>query len=240
MNSLDPQPDKALVDEALRRVGRNLVLYQQIEMLLKALLSGTRIAGYASEVPMKVAERAKSVAGKSLGQLTNEYLDEILGRNSTALPEPKEVREIYFRHTFTIDVDSATLARDEAMLLALTDERNHLAHTFLNRWKPSSEKSTNDALRYLDEQRSRAIPVRDHLKALFEAISEQQKRPDALRRPTNSADVANKRFDLIPTELTTDGRPLVRRKRRAVRPWTTLVPYSGTRNQSGAVFNDSC
>jgi len=48
-----------MIDEVLRKVGRNLLLFQQIELLLKALLSSAGIAGYAAEIPTKAAQRAK-------------------------------------------------------------------------------------------------------------------------------------------------------------------------------------
>jgi hypothetical protein len=163
-----------LIDEVLRRVGRNLLLFQQIELLLKALLSSAGIAGYAAEIPTKSAQRAKEVAGKTLGQLAQQYQEEVLARNDHESHGPDDLREPWFSYRFAIEADEAAIERDRAVLDALVAERNDLAHTFLTRWKASSAASTEEALGYLDAQRERAIPVRDHLKSVLEALKEGQ------------------------------------------------------------------
>jgi len=167
MDALDNKPEQNLVDEVLRRIGRNLLLFQQIEGLLKRLLGSTRFAGYASELRSKQQKRQDAVSSMSLGQLQKEYVDQILGKDPTELPGPKESTEIYFRHSFSIEMDPVEVEREAAVLAAITEERNHLAHTFLTRWNLSSACSTDGALVYLDEQRSRALPVRDNLQKLL-------------------------------------------------------------------------
>ena len=146
---MDPpsQPlERSFIDEVLRRVGRNLLLFQQIELLLKALLSSAGIAGYAAEIPTKAAQRAKEVAGKTLGQLAQQYHDEVLARNDRESHKPDDLREPWFSYRFAIEADEAALERDRAVLDALVAERNDLAHTFLTRWEASSAASTEEAL----------------------------------------------------------------------------------------------
>jgi hypothetical protein len=43
MDAASEAPEQSLRDEVPRRIGCNLLLFQQIELLLKALLSGTGI-----------------------------------------------------------------------------------------------------------------------------------------------------------------------------------------------------
>lgn len=172
---MDPpsQPlERSLVDEVLRRVGRNLLLFQEIELLLKALLSSTGIAGYASEIPTKAAQRAREVAGKTLGPLAQQYHDEVLARGDRESHGPDELREPWFSYGFAFEADDEVIEREKAVLDALVVERNDLAHTFLTRWKATSAASTEEALGYLDAQRERATPVRDHLKSALEALKE--------------------------------------------------------------------
>jgi len=67
---ITPEPERPpALNEVFRRVGRNLLLLQRIELLLKALLSGSGFAGYASEIPAKAAQRAEEISRKALGQL---------------------------------------------------------------------------------------------------------------------------------------------------------------------------
>jgi hypothetical protein len=165
-----PPVDKSLTDEVLRRVGRNLLLFQQIELLLKDLLSKTGIAGHISEIPRKIAQRAEDVGGKTMGQLAKQYVEEILGESSATASTPEEIHEVYVSYEFKIEADQATRDLDKAVLDALVEERNHLAHTLLKQWNPASAASTEEALAYLEAQRERAIPVRDRLKSMNETL----------------------------------------------------------------------
>lgn len=166
---------RAKKDEVLRRIGRNLVLYQQIEFLLKALLSSTRIEGYAHEIERKIADRAASVASKPLKPLINQFIEECWSFGGQDADVGEDVNAAHYRFNFVIETDPARAESDKAVLMALVDERNHLAHTFLKRWKPLSRESTDEALAHLDHQHAQATPVRDHLKSAFEAMVAGQK-----------------------------------------------------------------
>jgi hypothetical protein len=53
---------------------------------------------------------------------------------------------------------------------AVVDARNDLIHHFLPRWSPASSESTEAALAYLDEQRAKALPMRDRLQGFVNAL----------------------------------------------------------------------
>src|SRR5262249_9980689 len=84
-------------------------------------------------------------------------------------------KEVWISHSLSIEMDHVAVERDKAVLDALVVERNDLAHTFLTRWNTSSPESTQEALDYLEAQRARAIPVRDHLQSVWQALSEGRK-----------------------------------------------------------------
>jgi hypothetical protein len=221
MDPTSPPPERSLIDEVLRRVGRNLLLFQQIEMMLKALLSSTGVAGYASEITPKAAQRAKDVAVKTLGQLAQQYHDEILGRDDRESSGPSDLKEPWFNYGFAIEADDAVIERDKVVLDALVTERNDLAHTFLTRWKASSSASTQEALGYLDAQRERAIPVRDRLKSALEALNEG-------RRQTAEYLMSNegsRRFELVWLQQSRVVQLFVQIAETASRPdgWTVLA-----------------
>ena len=60
------------------------------------------------------------------------------------------------------------------MFDALVSERNDLAHHLLERWRTSYVNDHQAACDYLDQQRARALPVRDHLKSILEAPREHR------------------------------------------------------------------
>jgi hypothetical protein len=168
---ITPEPERPpALNEVFRRVGRNLLLLQQIELLLKALLSGSGFAGYASEIRAKAAQRAEEISRKTLGQLAQQYHDELLGQGDAPPSAPEDPREPWFSMRIQFKFDQAVVERDRAVLLALVAERNELAHTFLSRWDLSSTADLEAANNVLDEQRARALPVLEHVKALLEQL----------------------------------------------------------------------
>jgi len=60
------------------RIGRNVVLFQQLEMLLKVLVSMSEISGLASELESKRKKRTQETFRKTLGQLAGDYVEGIL------------------------------------------------------------------------------------------------------------------------------------------------------------------
>lgn len=67
-----------LKDEVLRKIGRNLLIFQQIEGLLKMILGNSKVQGYARELAMNQEQRVNGMQKDMLGQLIQQYSDEIL------------------------------------------------------------------------------------------------------------------------------------------------------------------
>jgi len=172
---ITPEPERPpALNEVFRRVGRNLLLLQQIELLLKALLSASGFAGYVSEIPAKAAQRADDISRKTLGQLAQQYHEELLGQGDAPPSAPENPLEPWFNMRIQFKFDEAVVERDRAVLLALVAERNELAHTFLSRWDLSSTADLEAANKVLDEQRARALPVLEHVKVLLEQVIQRR------------------------------------------------------------------
>lgn len=172
--STEPNED-LLVDlrnEVLRRVGRNLLLYQQIEMLMKFLVVNAVIDGGPSGPSAELLKRQAEVRKKSLGQIRGQFFEELY-------VEPAEVHnespptEIRFRSTFHISLSEAEqLARDQKKFEAMTDERNDLVHHFLESCALTDRLALEAALPRLNAQRENAIPLHDSLRQLHDVLVE--------------------------------------------------------------------
>ena len=80
---------KSTHDEVLRRVGRNLLLFQQVEGLLKVLLANHK--GGGSLFDFKAPRRpGKTHQKQMLGQLVENYGTEVLQDDSVEVTEEKE------------------------------------------------------------------------------------------------------------------------------------------------------
>lgn len=159
------------VDEVLRRIGRNLLLFQQIEHILKHLMSSARFEGTIALAQANHEERRAKIHKQTLGQLVGQFADDVLA-DAGERDAPENLSEAYVSFRFTIQTDSAFVEQHKAEMKAVVDARNDLIHHFLPRWAPASEQSTREALTYLDDQRARAVPMRDRLQGFAKALQD--------------------------------------------------------------------
>lgn len=164
----------AEIDEVFRRIGRNLLLFQHIEHLLKQLMTSARLEGTVHSMQANFDERRARIHKQTLGQLAGQFVDDVLA-DAGEREAPENVDEAWFSFGFTIQTDSAFVEQHAAEMKAVVDARNDLIHHFLPRWSPASEDSTRAALAYLDEQRAKALPMRDRLQGFVKSLQEAAK-----------------------------------------------------------------
>ena len=162
------------IDEVFRRIGRNLLLFQHIEHLLKQLMTSARLEGTAQSMQATFDERRARIHKQTLGQLAGQFVDDVLA-DAGEREAPENIDEAWFSFGFTIQTDSAYVEQHTAEMKAVVDARNDLIHHFLPRWSPASEDSTRAALAYLDEQRAQALPMRDRLQGFVNSLQEAAK-----------------------------------------------------------------
>ena len=68
-------PVETKLDELLKCIGRNILLYQEFEDYLKKLNISKEISGFVSELEQVIQKRRESYHKKTMGQLTSELLD---------------------------------------------------------------------------------------------------------------------------------------------------------------------
>lgn len=159
------------VDEVLRRIGRNLLLFQHIEHLLKQLMAAARFEGTVTTLQANLDERRAKIHRQTMGQLAGQFVEDVLAdAGEREAPEPLD--QAWFSFAFTIQTDSAFVEQHTVEMKAIVDARNELIHHFLPRWSPTSDGSTQEALAYLDEQRAKALPMRDRLQSFVKSLQE--------------------------------------------------------------------
>lgn len=162
-------------DEMLRRVGRNLLLFQQIELLFKFLLTNYKVSGTAETYQANQQKQADCISTKMLGLLVDKYGNEFLKDAGADVPED-EGPPGWFSFTFRLSANAdfiASLRRDMKMM---TDERNDLVHHFLSRQQPNSPEQMAQALIHLDVQREKVLPIYEHLKTTVSHMQEGRRR----------------------------------------------------------------
>lgn len=150
------------VNEVHRKIGRNMLLFQQLEHLLKYFVASSSLSGYASELSLIKKQRAISTQKLTLGALVGKYLE----ATSTESPEnsdnePDELEDIteaFCSFKFhTRYYDAADLNAKKTALAQIVFDRNELIHHLLPKFDAKSVESCIQTGKQLDEQKEKVL-----------------------------------------------------------------------------------
>ncbi len=165
---------KITQDEVLRRVGRNLLLFQQIEGLLKFLLSSHKVGGTPIEFKTRQQKQIDTINKTLMGHLVDKYVSEVL--KDAGVEEPDEESPVdWITFSFRISVDTEFIETMRGDMKLMTEQRNELVHGFLPRWQHDSPEKLKETLAYLDAQREKVLPMHEHLRTIANHIGESYK-----------------------------------------------------------------
>lgn len=170
-------PLREAYDEVLRKTGRNLLLFQQAERLIKSLLTFGNSAFSASD-PRTFDEHGGIWQKQTLGQISNQFVDHHCMANPRSADGPcvpasdgaSDRTTITFHFTLGGTANHAETRKQE--LAELVAERNDLVHHLLARLNRDSLESCIETARHLDEQRMRILPAIQHLQQNLNDICE--------------------------------------------------------------------
>lgn len=154
-------------NEVLRKIGRNVILFQQMEHLLKFILNFNHSTPI-SKVQENFAAQQESIHRKTMGQLVEPFLSGLV----TTKIIPEYIDEPWISFNCSMRIDATEHKQWEERLKAIVDERNQLIHHLLPRWNLSSIDSSKVVEKDLDQQRERILPELDRLKLIFNSIRE--------------------------------------------------------------------
>ena len=130
---MTPAEESADIDAArtatLRRVGRNLVNAQRIELLMKFLL-GVTFSGPAAEIETRFKKHAERVSRTTLGTLIPD-LAEIMFPPGDASVSTREVKEVWLSSVLNIPMDRQSRDAWRQEWETIRSERNKLVHLML-------------------------------------------------------------------------------------------------------------
>lgn len=161
-------------DEVLRRVGRNLVNFQQVEHALKFLTTHARFHAPVSRFAERFDKHAEAIRKKSMGDLAGRLVDTVLQPEEDEAA-PEDITEVWFGFRFTIESDAESVARHERELKELVDRRNELVHHFLPRWHDAIGGDADAALAWLDAQREATVALLDRLQGWVRSVDAARK-----------------------------------------------------------------
>lgn len=149
-------------DEILRRVGRNVVNFQQVEYLLKQFNAQAALHAPASQLASQLEKQIASVHKSTMGDLAAQMVSNVL-RPKEEHQSLNKIDEPWVSFRFTVQNDAEFVDCHELEMRALVDARNELVHHFLPRWKDAVNGDFDRALAYLDAQLDDTVRMKDRL-----------------------------------------------------------------------------
>jgi hypothetical protein len=157
-------------EEALKKIGRNVVNFQKMEAMLKFLNTLQGLSGSAKDLQKAAATAKRSKLRKPFGPLADEFLKSAYSSNAAAASGAADDVSVSF--SFRIEADSVLAAERKKALRSVVRERNQLIHKWLASFDPNSHESCVTLGKALDDQHNRIRPEFEALSALVSATRE--------------------------------------------------------------------
>jgi len=158
-------------NDVYRQVGRNVLIYQDIERVLKVfVIFFSSYAGNPKDIQRTIEERRLRFAKQTLGSTALQFLDEFFcskGSEDHTLEGGAESIWISFKTSFQ---GPDILKKYQDRLGATVDARNDLVHHFLENCDLGSAEQLEAASIQLDRDRETAVALRTSLLQLIEGV----------------------------------------------------------------------
>ncbi|MDF1740804.1 MAG: hypothetical protein P1U86_16710 [Verrucomicrobiales bacterium] len=186
--------DKEILEsEKLRTyelVGRNVLLFQQMEGLLKSLLPAASLEGRdATGLTTKHQKKRANIEGQTLGRLVNDFIDELMVTEAESADKDRATPgvAISFRLVFKSEKE---MKERQQRLIDLVADRNHLVHHFHSDLDHDNLESWRSARSSLKALRSR---TQNEIEALRKLAQSRKTFSEALSHPVVRSELTRPR-----------------------------------------------
>lgn len=171
-----PPEIEAARKDVFELIGRNVLRFQKIELVLKHLVSRSDISFNLGNPPP--VPRFKDVETKSLGLVAGDYFKNVFlpfdtANEATPKQDPGVNGKVpQARGRFRMQLPAEAHSELEKRFLALVEERNHLIHSFLLKFNLETLDGCSEAATFLEAQAKKIAVELQSLKEAHEAFTE--------------------------------------------------------------------
>lgn len=163
--------------EVYAKIGRNVVLFQKLEILLKIIVSRSEVSGGVDDLVRLHNSRTAEIFRKTLGQLAGDYVEGCLGPEADEAPAtPKGLNGMHISMKFSMEHNPEYYEAKKAELAKLVADRNDLVHHLLQELDITSTESCKDLGTKLDAQCKILRAEIKSMRAVGKGMFEQQER----------------------------------------------------------------
>lgn len=165
-------PVDDLRNEALRKIGRNLVNLQRMEHYLRQLVVLSDIKGRVSELKGVHQNRLRNVKKLSMGKLVDDLMDILYSAADSHADAPDNLKEAWVASRFRIEGGAEQKKATKKALTLVVKERNQLVHHMLGEFDSASVESCRALIDLLDQQQERIAPHFDQVMGCLKVLQE--------------------------------------------------------------------
>ena len=152
-----------------------MMLFQQLEHLLKFIIANGSFSGYVSELSSRKEQRAASIQKQTMGQLVGQYLETTNPEYQEFSDEPDELKEAFISFKFHTECDSVYYETKKNALAKMVSDRNELVHHMLPKFDTNSLESCIQIENQLDVQMGKILCEINELRQKVDALQEGKK-----------------------------------------------------------------
>jgi len=156
---------ETLKNEVLRKIGRNMLNFQNIEGMLKFLVANGTFSGYISELELNKQKKAETIRKQTMGQLIGQHLENTYTDKKNIEPLV-DLEETHFSFQFNVECEKSHYENKKQALALLVDQRNDLIHHLIPKFNPNSIESCLEIEQYLEQQHKKLIPELNELREM--------------------------------------------------------------------------
>ncbi len=163
------------VNEVHRKIGRNMMLFQEFEYLLKFILANGKFSGFISELKAIRTEQAARINKQTMGQLVSQYVENTHPDFEYKSDVPEKLKEPHFSFNFQIECDPSNYEAKKEALAEIVLERNELVHHLLPSFDVTSVQSCEGVGNKLDDQCEKIRQEISEMKLILKSFNDIRK-----------------------------------------------------------------
>ncbi len=165
-----------LVNEVLRKIGRNVLIIQRVEGLLKFLLSRSELKGSAANLKSEANKQELKASNQTLGTLVKNYMSSVYVdtkiEDQPDTSQDGELEQALFEFKFTIKTNTDEISKRKEELREIVEARNHLIHDMLLNFDQNSSVDCDNLVDELDTQFEKLSTEHEKLRLLAKQFIE--------------------------------------------------------------------
>lgn len=206
-------------NDVMRKIGRNVLSFQELEYLLKFLLANGKIAGYSREIKANLEKQADEISKQTLGKLVKAFIENHHNLDSKLKEHPDDPKGVFFTLGFNVECNETFYDEKKALLEKMVADRNFLIHNLLSRYDENSVESCLETIQFLDQQNERITREINNIEKLIDSF---QKLRDSLFSFLKSDEGKNILFSDRPTNSVADLLAEIAKQTARKDGWTLL------------------